>query len=281
MAGGDIYLISLSSIQTNETTFQDSRALNGSVIFAESLLNKKIFMNSTTISYTTSPDPEMILIQTMSGSFVFNNSNLFGINSPIFQFNGTTAELDNVYGEYITCRTETQPFCLVSAKSSSFISRNMQIRFTNSLQDLFLFQSCANVSFYRLSIAFVNIGSGLLRTEYDSSKLIRKDNRQLFGLRLRTIQTISIMKSTFSRFNMTAMRVRKSNITIQDNLFTNADSLGVTFLDTPEIIELGVDKIKYVVMETCNSSIINSNFENSFLSGESNGGVILIILASR
>ena len=122
MAGGDIYLISLSSIQTNQTIFQDSQALNGSVIFAESLLNQQIFMNTTTITYTISPDPEMILIQTMSGSFIFNNSNLLGINSPIFQFNATTAELENVYGEYITCRTETQPFCLVSAKSSAFTS---------------------------------------------------------------------------------------------------------------------------------------------------------------
>ena len=199
MAGGDIYLISLSSIQTNQTIFQDSRALNGSVIFAESLLNKKIFMNTTTITYTTSPDPEMILIQTLSGSFIFNNSNLIGINSPIFQFNGTTAELENVYGEYITCGTETQPFCLVSAKSSVFTSKNMRIVFTNSLQDLFFFQSCTNVSFYKLALNSVNIGSGLPDEVYDSSKLIRNDQRQLFGLRLRTIQTISIKKSTFSR----------------------------------------------------------------------------------
>ena len=126
---------------------------------------------------------------------------------------------------------------------------------------------------------FVNIGSALSKDVYDSTILIRNDQRQLFGLRLRTIQTISIKKSTFSRFNMTAMRVRKSNITIQNTLFTNVDRLGIRMLDTPEIIELGVDKIKYIVMETCNSSITNTNFENSFFGGESNGGVIIFIFA--
>ena len=155
----------------------------------------------------------------------------------------------------------------------------MQIIFTNSLQDLFLFQSCTNVSFYKLDLNTVNIGSGLPDEVYDSSRPIRNDQRQLFGLRLRTIQTISIKMSTFSKFNMSAMRVRKSNITIQDTLFINMDIYGIATLDTPEIIELGVDKIKYIVMETCNSSITNTNFENSFFGGDSNGGVIIIILA--
>ena len=253
--------------------FLNSRAPNGSVIFAESLLGKNITVQSTNITHTVPLDPEMIVVQIMSGYFKLKDSNLFGIKSPVFQFNATIIQFSNIYGEYITCRTNTRPFCLLSATSSLFTSEKMMIRNTNSAQDLFLFQSCSKVSFTSLNIYFVNMASGIKCNGCDNNQVIRKDDRQLFGLRLKSIKFISIQGSKFSNLNMSTMRVRKSNITILKTSFSTLNGLGVTYQDTPEIIEYGVDKIKFVVMESCNSSLISCFFENSLMSGQSNGGV--------
>ena len=235
-------------------------------------------MQGTNITYTISPDPETILIQIMSGSFVFKNSYLYNTSSPVFQFNGTSVEIEDMYGELITCRAYTRPFCLISARSSQFTSRNQVIRYINSLQDLLLFESCSSVSFESLVIKFANKGSEVLDDTYDSYMLMRKDDRQLFALRFKSIESVIMKSSVLSSLNLSALRARKTNITMNGIVILNTDKFGVTFLDTPEIIELGVDKMKFVVLESCNSSISDSDFQNSYNGGHSDGGVSLLHL---
>ena len=256
-----------------KSTFLNSRAPNGSVIFAQSLFGKKITIRSTNITHTMALDPEMIVVQILSGSFILQDSNLVGIKSPVFQFNATIIQFSNIYGEHITCRTDTRPFCLLSATSSSFSSENMMIMYTNSAQDLFLFQSCSNISFTGIHMKIINIWDLTACDNCNDNQVIGQDGRQLFALRLKSIKFVSIQDSSFLDLNMSTMRVRKSNIIIQNTQFSTSNNLGVMYQDVPEIIEYGVDKIKFVVMESCNSSLIDNFFENSFLGGQSNGGV--------
>ena len=126
----------------------------------------------------------------MAGLFIFKNSYIYNTSSPVFQFNETSVQIENMKGQLITCRTATQPFCIISARSGQFSLKGLLLKFTNSLQDLFLFESCSSVFFGGSSIQYVNIGSGVLQSRYDAYKLIRRDSRQIFGLRFKSVQSV-------------------------------------------------------------------------------------------
>ena len=246
MNGGDIYVAALSSILISESSFQYSDARQGALLFAESLLGETITMQDIEVSDFLPSFPSSTLVRVTSGTFILTGSMITETYSPLFQFDETQITFDDLFMVSTYCVPSQSPFCFIKTRLSVFQFTNSYLSVIKSAMDFMLFSLEDEVTLQ---------GVGIYTGTQSSASGV-----QIFILRCKYAKSVLIESCSFSNLYFSILRAIESQI----SFIRSSVSYGGGGLPQPpriEILEYGSNKLKMLVLESCNSTIMGSTFD--------------------
>ena len=246
MNGGDIYVAALSSIIISESSFQYSDAQQGALLFAESLLGETITMQGVQISDFLPSFPSSTLVRVTSGTFILTGSSITEMYSPLFHFDETQIKFDRLSITSVYCVPSQSPFCFIKTRLSVF-------QFTSSF--FYVFKAAMDFMVFSLQDEITLQGVGVATGTQSSASGV-----QIFILRCKYAKSVLIESCSFSNLYFSILRAIESQISF---IGSSVDYGGGGLPKPPriEILEYGSNKLKMLVLESCNSTITGSTFD--------------------
>ena len=209
------------------------------------------------------------LVRVTSGTFILTASTITETYSPLFQFDQTQITFDGLSMYSVYCVPSQSPFCFIKTRQSVLEFTNSNFYVFKSAMDLMLFSLQDEVTLQDVSFA--------------TGKQSSVSGVQIFILRFKYAKTVVIQGFSFSNVYYSILRAIESDISFIES------SVGYHDTNVPkppriEFLEYGSNKLKVLVLESCNSTIASNIFdradfsEDRMSSNGSSGAVRLLFM---